>query len=107
MKMTMRDKICVLIGKYKEKEQQELVKTVVFGVSAMLGDGKDKVASAKANAYHWIQEDLKKLLEEDDDSKPEGCCKCHIDGKKEAKNDVDERKPDDGSGGVHGSVPGK
>lgn len=89
MKMTMRDKICVLIGKYEEKEQQELVKTVVLGISAMLGDGlseKDKVASAKANAYHWIQEDLKKLLEEDDDSKPKGCCKCHIDGKKEEKN---------------------
>lgn len=86
MKMTMREKICVLIGKYEEKEQQELVKTVVLGISAMLGDGmsdKDKVASAKANAYHWIQEDLKKLLEEDDDSKPKGCCKCHD---KEGKN---------------------
>ncbi len=84
MKLTMRDKICVLIGKYEEKEQKELVKTVVFGVSAMLGDGlsdKDKVASAKANAYHWIQEDLKKLLKEDD-SKPEGCCKCHDKEKK-------------------------
>lgn len=73
-KLTIRDKICVLLGKYEEMEQQELVETVVSGVSAMLGDGtpgKDKVSSAKANAYHWIQEDLIKLLEEDGDSKPE------------------------------------
>ena len=86
MKMTMRDKICVLIGKYEEKEQQELVK-VAGGAFCVLLNKKpsqeQERASAMASVYHWIQEDLKKLLEEDDDSKPEGCCKCHIDGKKE------------------------
>lgn len=81
MKMTMREKICVLIGKYEEKEQQELVK-VAGGAFCVLLNKKpsreQENASAMASIYHWIQEDLKKLLEEDD-SKPEGCCKCHAD----------------------------
>lgn len=66
MKFTMRDKICKLIGKYNELEQQAMVKVAGGAFRTMLGKTPTKNASEKASIYHWMQEDLKQLLEEDE-----------------------------------------
>lgn len=69
MKFTMRDKICKLIGKYNELEQQAMVKVAGGAFRTMLGKTPTKEeenASEKASIYHWMQEDLKQLLEEDE-----------------------------------------
>ncbi len=69
MKFTMRDKICKLIGKYNELEQQAMVKVAGGAFRTMLGKTPTKEeenASEKASLYHWMQEDLKQLLEEDE-----------------------------------------
>lgn len=68
MKFTMRDKVCQLIGKYEEKEQQAMVKVAGGAFRTMLGKTptkEEESASAMASAYHWMQEDLKQLLEDD------------------------------------------
>ena len=69
MKFTMRDKICKLIGKYNELEQQAMVNVAGGAFRTMLGKTPTKEeenASEKASIYHWMQEDLKQLLEEDE-----------------------------------------
>lgn len=69
MKFTMRDKICKLIGKYNELEQQAMVNVAGGAFRTMLGKTPTKEeenASEKAGIYHWMQEDLKQLLEEDE-----------------------------------------
>lgn len=69
MKFTMRDKICKLIGKYNELEQQAMVNVAGGAFRTMLGKTHTKEeenASEKASIYHWMQEDLKQLLEEDE-----------------------------------------
>lgn len=69
MKFTMRDKICKLIGKYNELEQQAMVKVAGGAFRTLLGKAPTKEeenASEKASLYHWMQEDLKQLLEDDD-----------------------------------------
>ena len=69
MKTTMRDKICQLIGKYNVLEQQAMVKAAGGAFRTMLGKTPTKEeenASEKASIYHWMQEDLKQLLEEDE-----------------------------------------
>lgn len=69
MKFTMRDKICKLIGKYNELEQQAMVNVAGCAFRTMLGKTPTKEeenASEKASIYHWMQEDLKQLLEEDE-----------------------------------------
>lgn len=69
MKFTMRDKICKLIGKYNELEQQAMVNAAGGAFRTMLGKTPTKEeenASEKASIYHWMQEDLKQLLEEDE-----------------------------------------
>lgn len=69
MKFTMRDKICKLIGKYNELEQQAMVNVAGGAFRTMLGKmptKEEENASEKASIYHWMQEDLKQLLEEDE-----------------------------------------
>ena len=69
MKFTMRDKICNLIGKYNELEQQAMVNVAGGAFRTMLGKmptKEEENASEKASIYHWMQEDLKQLLEEDE-----------------------------------------
>ena len=69
MKTTMRDKVCQLIGKYNVLEQQAMVKVAGGAFRTMLGKTPTKEeenASEKASIYHWMQEDLKQLLEEDE-----------------------------------------
>ena len=69
MKTTMRDKVCQLIGKYNVLEQQAMVKVAGGAFRTMLGKTTTKEeenASEKASIYHWMQEDLKQLLEEDE-----------------------------------------
>ena len=69
MKFTMRDKSCKLIGKYNELEQQAMVNVAGGAFRTMLGKTPTKEeenASEKASIYHWMQEDLKQLLEEDE-----------------------------------------
>lgn len=69
MKFTMRDKICKLIGKYNELEQQAMVKVAGGAFRTLLGKAPTKEeenASEKASLYHWMQEDLKQLLEDDE-----------------------------------------
>lgn len=69
MKFTMRDKICKLIGKYNELEQQAMVNVSGGAFRTMLGKmptKEEENASEKASIYHWMQEDLKQLLEEDE-----------------------------------------
>lgn len=69
MEFTMRDKVCQLIGKYNVLEQQAMVKVAGGAFRAMLGKTPTKEeenASEKASIYHWMQEDLKQLLEEDE-----------------------------------------
>lgn len=69
MKFTMRDKVCQLIGKYNVLEQRAMVKVAGGAFRTMLGNTPTKEeenASEKASIYHWMQEDLKQLLEEDE-----------------------------------------
>ena len=69
MKTTMRDKVCQLIGKYNVLEQQAMVNVAGGAFRTMLGKTPTKEeenASEKASIYHWMQEDLKQLLEEDE-----------------------------------------
>lgn len=69
MKFTMRDKICKLIGKHNELEQQAMVDVAGGAFRTMLGKmptKEEENASEKASIYHWIQEDLKQILEEDE-----------------------------------------
>ena len=69
MKFTMRDKICKLIGKYNELERQAMVNVAGGAFRTMLGKmptKEEENASEKASIYHWMQEDLKQLLEEDE-----------------------------------------
>ena len=69
MKFTMRDKVCQLIGKYNVLEQQAMVNVAGGAFRTMLGKTPTKEeenASEKASIYHWMQEDLKQLLEEDE-----------------------------------------
>lgn len=69
MKTTMRDKVYQLIGKYNVLEQQAMVKVAGGAFRTMLGKTPTKEeenASKKAGIYHWMQEDLKQLLEEDE-----------------------------------------
>lgn len=69
MKFTMRDKICKLIGKYNELKQQAMVNVAGGAFRTMLGKTPTKEeenALEKASIYHWMQEDLKQLLEEDE-----------------------------------------
>lgn len=69
MKFTMRDKTCKLIGKYNELEQQAMVNVAGGAFRTMLGKmptKEEENASEKASIYHWMQEDLKQLLEEDE-----------------------------------------
>lgn len=86
MKFTMRDKICQLIGKYEEKEQQETVKVVGGALRTMIGKKTTKEeenASCMASAYHWMKEDLKQLLEEekhDDNLDTLRYCPCSNEG---------------------------
>lgn len=73
MKFTMRDKICKLIGKYNELEQQAMVNVAGGAFRTMLGKTltkEEENASEKASIYHWMQEDLKKLLEDDEAVEP-------------------------------------
>ncbi len=80
MKTTMRDKVCQLIGKYEEKEQQALFNVAGGSFRTMLGKTPTKeqeTASKEASIYHWIQEDLKQLLDEDD-NKARGAIGCYI-----------------------------
>lgn len=87
MKFTMRDKICKLIGKYNELEQQAMVNVAGGAFRTMLGKTPTKeqeTASKEASIYHWIQEDLKQLLDEDDNKAEDpGCCRCAGECKKE------------------------
>lgn len=67
MKFTMRDKICKLIGKYNELEQQAMVNVAGGAFRTMLGKmptKEEENASEKASIYHWMQEDLKRQLRE-------------------------------------------
>lgn len=69
MEFTMRDKVCQLIGKYNVLEQQAMVNVAGGAFRTMLGKTPTKEeenASEKASIYHWMQEDLKQLLEEDE-----------------------------------------
>lgn len=69
MKTTMRDKVCQLIGKYNVLEQQDMVKVAGGAFRTMLGKTPTKEeenASEKASIYHWMHENLKQLLEEDE-----------------------------------------
>lgn len=69
MEFTMRDKVCQLIGNYNVLEQQAMVKVAGGAFRTMLGKTPTKEeenASEKASIYHWIQEDLKQILEEDE-----------------------------------------
>lgn len=69
MEFTMRDKVCQLIGKYNVLEQQAMVKVAGGAFRTMLGKmptKEEENASEKASIYHWMQEDLKQLLEEDE-----------------------------------------
>ena len=55
MKFTMRDKVCQLIGKYEEKEQQALVNVAGGAFRTMLGKTPTKeqeTASKEASIYH-------------------------------------------------------
>ena len=74
MKFTMRDKICKLIGKYNELEQQAMVKVAGGAFRTLLckePTKEEENASEKASLYHWMQEDLKQLLEEDKENEDE------------------------------------
>ena len=69
MKTTMRDKVCQLIGKYNVLEQQAMVNVAGGAFRTMLGKtptNEEENASEKASIYHWMQEDVKQLLEEDE-----------------------------------------
>ena len=69
MEFTMRDKVCQPIGKYNVLEQQAMVKVAGGAFRTMLGKmptKEEENASEKASIYHWMQEDLKQLLEEDE-----------------------------------------
>jgi hypothetical protein len=85
MKFTMRDKICKLIGKYNELEQQAMVNVAGGAFRTMLGKmptKEEENALEKASIYHWMQEDLKQLLEEDEAAAaPAGPCKTAPAGK--------------------------
>ena len=56
-------------GKYNELEQQAMVNVAGGAFRTMLGKmptKEEENASEKASIYHWMQEDLKQLLEEDE-----------------------------------------
>jgi len=69
MKFTLRDKICKLIGKYEEKEQQLRADTLSNALACAVGvkrQTNEEETAAKALMCGWFAADLKKLLEEDE-----------------------------------------
>lgn len=69
MKFTMRDKICKLIGKYENMEQDFATSAIIKGFACAVGvktSGNDAEAAAKAEMCSRFSSDLKQLLEEDD-----------------------------------------
>lgn len=69
MKFTMRDKICKLIEKYENMEQDFATSAIIKGFACAVGvktSGNDAEAAAKAEMCSRFSSDLKQLLEEDD-----------------------------------------
>ena len=68
MKITMRDKVCQLIGKYEEKEQYFLTSAIAAGFATVIGMERSKSATdakMKADMCGLFLDDLKNLLDED------------------------------------------
>lgn len=66
MKFTMRDKICKLIGKYNELEQQAMVNVAGGAFHTMLGKMPTKEEENASEKASWMRENLKQILEEDE-----------------------------------------